>query len=62
MQEAVWAAYRANPGMERARAPDYLKACAAAVEHVARLEGKPETNTYRRCLKLIEDAAFTKGA
>lgn len=50
MQQAIWTAYRANPGPARARAPDYLRACADAVEHVARLEGKPEGNSYRRVL------------
>lgn len=57
MQAAVWASYRNAPAAERARDPDYLGACANACEHVARAEGKPETNSYRRILKLIEEAA-----
>jgi hypothetical protein len=52
MQQAVWTAYRAAPGPARARDHDYLTACADAVEYVARLEGKPETNSYRRILAM----------
>jgi hypothetical protein len=60
MQAAVWAAYRKAPKDGRARDPGYLTACANAVEHVARCEGKPEGNSYRRLLKLLDEVAAAR--
>lgn len=58
LQAAVWAAYRAQPNAtQRARSIDYMQACAEAVEHVARLEGKPEANTYRRVVAHLQSLA-----
>jgi hypothetical protein len=62
MQDAVWAAYKAAPKDGRARDPGYLTACANAVEHVARGEGKAETNSYRRLLKLLVEVAEAREA
>jgi hypothetical protein len=62
MQDAVWAAYRAAPKGGRARDARYLTACANAVEHVARAEGKRETNSYRRVLKLLDEVAAARAA
>lgn len=43
LQRAVWRTY--VPGQERRKdpSPDYLKAARAAINCVARAEGKPET-------------------
>lgn len=58
LQAAILAAYRAHPtASARARSLDYMTACADAVEHVARLEGKPEANNYRRVVALLQHQA-----
>jgi len=58
LQGAVLSAYRAQPtASARARDLTYMAACAAAVEHIARLEGKPEANSYRRVVKLLQHQA-----
>lgn len=58
MQGAILDAYRAHKSeAERCRSLAYMSACANAVEHIARLEGKPEANSYRRVVKLLEKQA-----
>lgn len=58
LQSAVLCAYRAQPNASaRARDLTYMAACADAVEHIARLEGKPEANSYRRAVKLLQHQA-----
>lgn len=58
LQAAVWKAYRAQPNpTQRARDIAYMTACADAVEFVARLEGRPEANSYRRVVQLLQHQA-----
>lgn len=58
MQAAILAAYRANKTeVERCRSLAYMTACAEAVEYLARLEGKPEANSYRRVVMVMEKQA-----
>ncbi|MES2401835.1 MAG: hypothetical protein V4573_17725 [Pseudomonadota bacterium] len=58
MQGAILDAYRAHKTeAERCRSLAYMTACANAVEHIARLEGKPEANSYRRVASILEKQA-----
>lgn len=54
MQAAVWKAYRNAPTRAaRLQSYEYMTACADAVEHVAKKEGKNTWNGYRSLAAII---------
>lgn len=58
LQQPIWTAYRASKNAgERGRSIAYMTACADAVEFIAKLEGKPIENSYRRAAVLLQRQA-----
>jgi hypothetical protein len=65
MQSRVRATFSVRssaPGADPASWADYYEAAADAVEHVARLEGKPLDNSYRRMVPKWREFATKREA
>lgn len=63
MQSRVYQTFRmrsSSPGTSPDSWADYYEAAADAVEHVARLEGKPTDNSYRRMVPKWRELAKTR--
>lgn len=62
IQQAIWRAYRAaGTRGQRLASVAYLEACAAAVEHVAALEGRLTRNAYRNLANHVRAGLIRPG-
>ena len=53
LQAKVWETFKGTTVNQRCNSIPYMEACADAVEHVARLEGKNTYNSYRNIANLL---------
>jgi hypothetical protein len=54
LQAKVWQAFKGTTAADRCRSIPYMKACADAVEYIAKLEAKDLNNFYRRMVNILE--------
>ena len=61
LQSAVWSAFKGTIATQRLDSIPYMKACAEAVEYIAKLEGKDINNFYRRRILFLESREVKSG-